>query len=143
MWVHIMNSIKYSIILLLLTTSLSAKKNIIVLATDGAVAEMANLISQDSNYKPAKQGINQLLQNIPQVQNIANITGEQINQTTKDLSSNTLLPLARRVQEIADSSEVESIVIVYNAEESWGYSLFPKFSGAYHQTYSSNKGKEF
>jgi len=116
MWVHIINSIKYFIIFVFLTTSLMAKKNIVVLAT-GATPTLAKLTSQPLGYIPAKTSFNQVLQSIPEIQRIANVTGEEINlSTNQDLNSKTLLTLAHRVQELIDSSKVEGIIIDYDGE---------------------------
>ncbi|XWO14342.1 putative L-asparaginase [Candidatus Hepatincola sp. Pdp] len=116
MWVHIINSIKYFIIFVFLTTSLMAKKHIVVLAT-GATPTLAKLTSQPLGYIPAKTSFNQVLQNIPESQSIANVIGEEINlSTNQDLNRKTLLTLAHRVQELIDSSKVEGIIIDYDGE---------------------------
>lgn len=117
MWIHIINSMKYFIIFLFIVTSAMAEKHIVVLATGTTSTSIAKLVIQPSGYIPAKISFNQVLQSIPEIQGIANITGEQINQTaSQDLNRKNLLSLARRVQNLADSSNIEGIIITYGGE---------------------------
>ncbi|UQY80937.1 putative L-asparaginase [Candidatus Hepatincola sp. Av] len=94
-----------------------AEKNIVVLATGATPTFLAKLTSQPLGYIPAKTSFNQVLQSIPEMQRIANVTGEEINlSTNQDLNSKTLLTLAHRVQELIDSSKIDGIIITYDGE---------------------------
>ncbi|MFW9080098.1 asparaginase [Pseudomonas sp. P2757] len=111
--------------LLLLPTALQAKEveaqtklaNVVVLATGGTIAGAGASAANSATYQAAKVGIEQLIAGIPELNKLANVRGEQVMQiASESITNENLLQLGRRVAELADSKDVDGIVITHGTD---------------------------
>ncbi|WPO49571.1 asparaginase [Pseudomonas sp. S1Bt23] len=112
-------------LLLLLPTALQAKEvetqqklaNVVVLATGGTIAGAGASAANSATYQAAKVGIEQLISGIPELSQVANVRGEQVMQiASESITNENLLQLGRRVAELADSKDVDGIVITHGTD---------------------------
>jgi L-asparaginase len=98
---------------------------VVVLATGGTIAGAAASDVQAA-YTSGQVGVEQLLAAVPQAKKLANLRGEQIsNIGSQDMNDEVWLKLAKRINELAASSDVDGIVITHGTDtiEETGYFL--------------------
>jgi glutamin-(asparagin-)ase len=113
-------------LLLLLPTALQAKEeaqtqqklaNVVILATGGTIAGAGASAANSATYQAAKVGIEQLIAGVPELSQLANVRGEQVMQiASESITNDNLLQLGRRVAELADSNDVDGIVITHGTD---------------------------
>jgi glutamin-(asparagin-)ase len=112
-------------LLLLLPTALQAKEvetqqklaNVVILATGGTIAGAGASAANSATYQAAKVGIEQLIADVPELSQLANVRGEQVMQiASESITNDNLLQLGRRVAELADSKDVDGIVITHGTD---------------------------
>ena len=112
-------------LLLLLPTALQAKEvetqqklaNVVILATGGTIAGAGASAANSATYQAAKVGIDQLIAGVPELSQLANVRGEQVMQiASESITNENLLQLGRRVAELADSKDVDGIVITHGTD---------------------------
>jgi glutamin-(asparagin-)ase len=112
-------------LLLLLPSAAQAKEvetqtklaNVVVLATGGTIAGAGASAANSATYQAAKVGIEQLIAGIPELSKLANVRGEQVMQiASESITNDNLLQLGRRVSELADSKDVDGIVITHGTD---------------------------
>ncbi|WP_432219145.1 asparaginase [Pseudomonas kribbensis] len=112
-------------LMLLLPSALQAKEvetqtklaNVVVLATGGTIAGAGASAANSATYQAAKVGIEQLIAGIPELSKLANVRGEQVMQiASESITNENLLQLGRRVSELADSKDVDGIVITHGTD---------------------------
>lgn len=93
-----------------------SKRNITILATGGTIAGAAATGTQ-SGYTSGAVGIDTMIAAVPGITNLANIKGEQIsNVGSQDMSYEILLRLAKRINELTKSNDVDGIVITHGTD---------------------------
>jgi L-asparaginase len=98
------------------TAHAASEKNISILATGGTIAGSAETKTQ-AGYTSGQVGVETLLAAVPQLKDLANVTGEQVsNVGSQDMSDEIWLKLAARVNELADSEAVDGIVITHGTD---------------------------
>jgi L-asparaginase len=109
-------------LLLTLTTlffvlnSESYAKNIVVIATGGTISG-AGESQTDSKYSASKVDINEIVNSIPNISAIANVSAEQLIQiNSQDIDENVWIKIAQRVEEVAKRSDVDGIVITHGTD---------------------------
>lgn len=112
-------------LVLLLPTALQAKEvetqqklaNVVILATGGTIAGAGASAANSATYQAAKVGIEQLIAGVPELSQLANVRGEQVMQiASESITNDNLLQLGRRVAELADSKDVDGIVITHGTD---------------------------
>ena len=106
---------------MLVCTTLAAvaqKPNIHILATGGTIAGTGASATK-TNYTAGQVAISTLLEAVPEVNKIANVTGEQIVKIgSQDMNDAVWLTLAKRINELFSRGDVESrgkgVVIAMN-----------------------------
>jgi len=101
------------------------KPNIVILATGGTIAGSAETQTQ-AGYESGQVGVDVLIEAVPQIKELASVTGEQVsNVGSQDMSDAIWLKLAARINELAKSSKVDGIVITHGTDtiEETGYFL--------------------
>jgi L-asparaginase len=101
------------------------KPNIVILATGGTIAGSAETQTQ-AEYASGQVGVEVLINAVPQLTDLADVTGEQIsNVGSQDMSDAIWLKLATRINELAKSPDVDGIVITHGTDtiEETGYFL--------------------
>lgn len=92
------------------------KPNIVILATGGTIAGAAGSGVQ-SGYSSGQVTIDAMVNAVPDVMKIANIKGEQIsNVGSQDMSFEIMLKLAKRINELDKSADVDGIVITHGTD---------------------------
>ena len=92
------------------------KPNIVILATGGTIAGAAATGTQ-SSYTSGAVGIDTMLKAVPGIEKLANIKGEQIsNVGSQDMSFEIMLKLAKRINELLATPQVDGIVITHGTD---------------------------
>jgi L-asparaginase len=96
-----------------------------VLATGGTIAG-AQASQADAGYKSGTFSVNDLIKAVPQMTNIAVLSGEQVaNIGSQTMNHEVWLKLAARVNEVLKTDEVDGVVITHGTDtmEETGYFL--------------------
>ncbi len=112
-----------ALLVLLILTSVHAvaaetdtKRNIVILATGGTIAGAAATGTQ-AGYTSGSVNIETMINAVPGIKDLANIRGEQIsNVGSQDMSFDILLKLAKRINELAKSNDVDGIVVTHGTD---------------------------
>jgi len=90
---------------------------VVIVATGGTIAGAGADAANSATYQAAKVPVEQLLANVPQLTTLAEVRGEQLFQIASESFGNEqLLALGRRVAELAESPEVDGIVITHGTD---------------------------
>jgi L-asparaginase len=93
-----------------------SKPNIVILATGGTIAGAAATGTQ-SGYTSGAVTIDAMLDAVPGIKDLANIKGEQIsNVGSQDMTFEIMLKVAKRINELARSNDVDGIVITHGTD---------------------------
>jgi L-asparaginase len=91
-------------------------RNIVILATGGTIAGAAATGTQ-SGYTSGAVTIDAMLGAVPGIDKLAKVKGEQIaNVGSQDISFEILLKLAKRINELAQNSDVDGFVITHGTD---------------------------
>src|SRR5678816_1023771 len=92
------------------------KKNVVILATGGTIAGAAASGTQAA-YTSGAVTIDAMIAAVPGIKDMATIKGEQIsNVGSQDISFDIMLKLAKRINELANKSDVDGIVITHGTD---------------------------
>jgi len=87
-----------------------------VLATGGTIAG-AQKTQADAGYKSGAFSVDDLIQAVPQLKNIAEMSGEQVaNIGSQTMNHEVWLKLAARVNEVLKSDDVDGVVITHGTD---------------------------
>lgn len=91
--------------------------NVSIIATGGTIAGVAASDTQTTGYKAGEVAIETLLDAVPEVKEIANITGTQlVNIDSSAMTNEVLLKLAKEVNNQLASDSVDGIVITHGTD---------------------------
>jgi L-asparaginase len=97
-------------------TAAPKKPNIVILATGGTIAGAA-ASETAAGYQSGAVGVDILIQAVPQMKDLANVTGEQIASIgSQDMNDEVWLKLAKRVNELLGKSDVDGVVITHGTD---------------------------
>jgi L-asparaginase len=86
-----------------------------VLATGGTIA--GRLVSTGPRYRAGVLGVDALLDAVPALRGLADLTGEQVvNVGSQDMDETIWLKLARRVNELVVNPDVDGVVITHGTD---------------------------
>jgi L-asparaginase len=92
------------------------KASVVILATGGTIAGAAATGTQ-SGYKSGAVGIDTMIAAVPGISDLAEIKGEQIsNVGSQDMSFAILLTVAKRINELAKSPDIDGFVITHGTD---------------------------
>lgn len=108
------------VVLLVMCISTNAQTdnlpNIVILATGGTIAGSAESGTQ-AGYTSGQVGIETMIEAVQGIRKVANISGEQIaNVGSQDISVKIWLDLARRINELLATDDVDGIVITHGTD---------------------------
>lgn len=90
--------------------------SVVILATGGTIAGSA-VTETESAYTSAQLSVETLIAAVPQLRELARVKGEQIsNIGSQDMSDTVWLKLARRVNAVLSSDEVDGVVITHGTD---------------------------
>ena len=102
---------------LLLPITSFAKNNVVVVATGGTIAGAGANSTNSATYTAAKVPVDQLLTAVPQIQNLANVSGVQAMQVASEsITDKELLSLARQINDLVKKSDVNGVVITHGTD---------------------------
>src|SRR5690349_21206800 len=94
----------------------SRKPNIVILATGGTIAGAAASGTQ-SSYTSGAVTIDAMVNAVPGISDLANIKGEQIsNVGSQDMSFDIMLRLAKRINQLLATPDVDGVVITHGTD---------------------------
>lgn len=97
-------------------TAVAQKPNIHILATGGTIAG-TGASATNTNYTAGQVAIGTLLDAVPEVNKIANVTGEQIVKIgSQDMNDAVWLTLAKRINELLKRDDVDGIVVTHGTD---------------------------
>ena len=103
-------------LLLSATMALAAKPNIHILATGGTIAGTGSSATGTS-YTAGQVAIGALLDAVPEIKDIANVTGEQIVRIgSQDMNDEVWLTLAKKINELLKRPDIDGIVITHGTD---------------------------
>src|SRR5215510_4858924 len=89
------------------------KPKVVILATGGTIAGSASS-GTSAGYQSGAVGVDILIQAVPQLKEIADVSGEQIASIgSQDMNDEVSLKLGKRVNEILAKSDVTGIAITH------------------------------
>lgn len=92
------------------------KPNVTILATGGTIAGTSSSNTDTTSYTAGSLSIQALFDAVPTLQDIANITGEQIaNVDSNDITANILLLLSKKVNTLLNTNQ-QGIVITHGTD---------------------------
>jgi L-asparaginase len=92
------------------------KPNVVILATGGTIAGAAATGTQ-AGYTSGAVSIDTMVAAVPGITNLATIKGEQIsNVGSQDMSFEIMLKVAKRINELARSNDVDGVVITHGTD---------------------------
>ena len=103
----------------------AAQSRIMILATGGTIAG-AQASQAQYGYKSGAFNVQDLIDAVPQMKDLADITGEQIvNIGSQDMNDEVWLKLAKRLNEVLAQSDIDGVVITHGTDtmEETGYFL--------------------
>jgi L-asparaginase len=93
-----------------------AKPNIVILATGGTIAGAAATGTQ-SGYTSGQVTIDAMINSVPGIKDLANLKGEQVaNVGSQDMSFDIMLKLAKRINELLASPDVDGVVVTHGTD---------------------------
>jgi L-asparaginase len=93
-----------------------ALPNVRVIATGGTIAG-AQASAQEYGYKSGAYDVNTLINAVPNLGKLANISGEQVvNIGSQDMNDEVWLKLAQRVNETLKSADVDAVLITHGTD---------------------------
>ncbi len=91
--------------------------NIVILATGGTIAGTGATSTTTVGYAAAKVGVDDLIKAVPELKQVANVTGEQVFQiASENMSNEHWLTLAKRVNTLLAKPDVDGIVITHGTD---------------------------
>lgn len=111
-----LKKIVFSLLMLTSLVALGQKAKIRIIATGGTIAGVSQSATQ-SNYKAGELGIYQLLQAVPQVKDLADVSGEQLVKIgSQDMNDQVWLKLAKRINELLNKEGYDGVVITHGTD---------------------------
>jgi len=98
------------------TPVVQAKPKIVVLATGGTIAG-AQASTKEAGYKSGTFKVEDLIKAVPQLMDLADLTGEQIvNIGSQNMNNEVWLKLAKRVNAVLKQKDVGGVVITHGTD---------------------------
>jgi len=109
-------SVSVALFTLSLGAAASAKPAIRILATGGTIAG-AQANAQSYGYKSGSFKVEDLINAVPQLKELADLSGEQVaNIGSQDMNDAVWLKLAQRVNQVLASPDVDGVVITHGTD---------------------------
>lgn len=105
-----------SITMLSFMSVFAQKPNIHILATGGTIAG-SGVSTTQSKYTAGQIAINELISAVPEIKNVANVTGEQIVKIgSQDMNDDVWLTLAKYINKLLERKDVDGVVITHGTD---------------------------
>lgn len=91
--------------------------NVAILATGGTIAGSGTSGTNTTEYKSGELGVQTLIDAVPEMTEIADISGEQIvNVGSPEITNEILLQLGNRINELLATDDVDGIVVTHGTD---------------------------
>lgn len=91
--------------------------HVVILATGGTIAGSAASNTDTVSYNAGELGVQTLIDAVPELKNVAQIDGEQVaNIGSNDMTSDIILKLSNRVNELLAKDDVDGVVITHGTD---------------------------
>lgn len=111
-----MSSFLFALLLTLSATLSAQQAKVRIIATGGTIAGVSQSATE-SNYTAGELGIFQLLQAVPEVKNVADVSGEQLVKIgSQDMNDDVWLKLANRINQLLNVEGYDGIVITHGTD---------------------------
>jgi len=91
--------------------------NIVILATGGTIAGIAGNTTTTVGYTSAAITVESLIEMVPEIEAIANISGQQVVQiSSQEMNNDIWLALGKKVNELLSSPDVDGVVITHGTD---------------------------
>ncbi len=101
---------------LLLSLQLSARAKIRIIATGGTIAG-SGVSAVASGYTAGQLGVQTLIDAVPQIQELAEVSGEQlVNIGSQDMTDQVWLQLARRINELLCEEGYDGVLVTHGTD---------------------------
>jgi L-asparaginase len=91
--------------------------NVKILATGGTIAGSATSNTDTTGYQAGALAVETLIDAVPELKEVANVSGEQIaNIGSNNMDNEILLKLAKRINELLKSQDVDGIVVTHGTD---------------------------
>ncbi|KAF1020323.1 MAG: Glutaminase-asparaginase [Paracidovorax wautersii] len=95
----------------------ATKPHVVVLATGGTIAGAGASAANSATYAAAKVPVDKLLAGLPELNDVARVTGDQVFQiASESFTNDNLLVLARRVSALVKQPDVDGVVITHGTD---------------------------
>lgn len=95
----------------------NALPRVVILATGGTIAGRAASNTEMTGYKPGELGVETLIEAVPEMRAVADVTGEQFaNIGSFDMTNEVWLRLAKHVNALLKKDEVDGVVITHGTD---------------------------
>src|SRR5699024_4907706 len=92
------------------------RQRVLILATGGTIAGKGES-ETEAAYKAGEVPVDDLLEAVPEMDSVAEVTGEQIAQIgSQDMDTETWLKLSKRINEVFDNDEADAVVITHGTD---------------------------
>lgn len=104
------------LLLCLATVAMAQKPRVHILATGGTIAG-AGQSATKTNYTAGQVAIGTLLEAVPQIKEVADVTGEQIVRIgSQDMNDEVWLTLAKRINELFAKNQADAVVVTHGTD---------------------------
>lgn len=113
-----MSKIRIMLVLLalMLTLAATAKPKVRIIATGGTIAGVASS-SSSSAYTAGQVGVQTLLEAVPQIKDLAEVSGEQlVNIGSQDMNDNVWLQLAKRINQLLNEEGYDAVIVTHGTD---------------------------
>ncbi|WP_228275629.1 type II asparaginase [Gracilibacillus oryzae] len=91
--------------------------NVAILATGGTIAGKGNSGTDTTSYKAGELSVESLIEAVPEMAEIADISGEQIaNVGSPQITNDILLQLGKRINELLATDDVDGVVVTHGTD---------------------------
>ncbi len=93
------------------------KPNIVIVATGGTIAGAGATTANSATYQAAKVPVDKLIAGIPELNDVANVRGEQTFQiASESFTNDRLLQLGKRVSALVKEPGVDGVVVTHGTD---------------------------
>ncbi len=104
------------VLTLVLSASVMAKPRIRIIATGGTIAG-AGVSATSSAYTAGQVGIQTLIDAVPQIKDLAEISGEQlVNIGSQDMNDEVWLKLAKRINQLLNNEGYDGVLVTHGTD---------------------------
>ncbi|MBW4870170.1 L-asparaginase 2 [Prevotella buccae] len=104
------------ILALIVSLSVCAKPKIRIIATGGTIAGVS-ASSTSSAYSAGQVGIQTLINAVPEIKELADVSGEQlVNIGSQDMNDNVWLQLAKRINQLLNSEGYDGVLVTHGTD---------------------------